>query len=163
MITAWQYLNRVRDNLTRKQEMEDQLARLRSLAYPGAIVVKAALVQTSADDKMARIMAEAEAKLHQYQQELARIRRERVQAQYWIDQLPSPLLRQLLEQYYLTPVEVVEEIGANCTKKARLVPQELSMVAATLGKSFGYIRNVHREAVEAFSVVSGLPLDADED
>lgn len=162
MITAWEYLRRVRRNLTRRQEMEERIAHLRSKAYPGAMRIKHVMVQeTTPEDKTGRILSDVETKLWKYQHELALIRRERVQAQYWIDQIKSPLFRQLLEQYYLTPVEVTEEIGGR--KMTRLAPQDLSMVASVLGRSYDRVKHAHREAVEAFSDVSGLPLDSDED
>lgn len=162
MITAWEYLRRCRKNLTRRQEMQEAIDHLRSKAYPGAMRIKHVMVQeTVPEDKTGRILSDVETKLWEYQHELALIRRQRVQAQYWIDQIKSPLFRQLLEQYYLTPVEVTEEIGGR--KMTRLAPQDLSMVASTLGRTHIWAKKNHHVAVEAFAVVSGLPLDSDED
>lgn len=164
MITAPEYLHQLRRDLTRRDEMNDQIAQLRSKAYPGAMRIKHAVVQESAPtDKTSAVISSAETMLLRCQQELAAIRRRRVQAQFWIDQIEKVLYRQILEQYYLTPTTVTEEVGANKVKMTGTAPQDLSSVASALGRRHGYIRRIHREAVEAFSAVSGLPMKRPED
>lgn len=160
-MTAREYLQQVRRNLTRREAMEEDIARLRSLAYPPcAFNVKDVRVQENAPgDRLLEIMAAADAKIRRYQKELARIRRQRVQAQYWIEQIKKPLYRQLLEQYYLTTITAKERTGN--IERTWKTTQTLEMVAGTLGRSHQYIREAHRSALEAFAEVSGLPMDED--
>lgn len=156
--TAKDYLQRVRNDLTRRQQLEERRAHLHSLAYPGAIRPKSVLVQESApSDKTAQILARVDALDFRIAVELARIRRRRVQAEYWISQIDNVLYRQMLEQYYCTSITAHEEISGK--KVVWTCAQTLEMVAAVLHKSTGHIRNIHYDALCAFAAVSGLPVE----
>lgn len=159
--TAKDYLQRVRNDLTRRQQLEERRANLHSRAFPGAIRPKVIQVQESAPpDKTAQILARVDALDFRIATELAQIRRRRVQAEYWISLIDNVLYRQILEQYYCTPIAVREEISG--TEVSWVCTQTWEMVAVVVHKSAGHVRNIHADAIKAFSLVSGLPVEEPE-
>lgn len=157
-MTAKEYLQLLRSDLTKRERMEECIDQLLSRAYPGSMNIKQDLVQESAPSvRLLEVMAEADEKISKYRKELKLMRYRRSQAYAWISQIDNELHRRFLIQYYLTPVTAEEKIS-NVTRTWN-VPQTLDMAASAIGRSHIWAKTNHRQAIHAFAHVSGLPDD----
>lgn len=151
---ALRLLKTVRYDLLRRQHLEALRAQTHSTAYPGTLKLKDVLVQESApEDRMAATMAEVDALDRMIVNTLAAIRRRRVRVEGLIYQIDQVVYRQILEMYYCTAIPSYEEAGAHRKPLRGIALLSLHDVADRLGRSHGYIRNAHQEAVRAFEEV----------
>lgn len=151
---ALRLLKTVRYDLIRRQHLEELHATIHSSAYPGAITPRDVLVQESAPgDRMASAMADVDEIDRMLTNTLAAIRRRRVRVEGLIYQIDQVVHRQILEMYYCTALPSYEEAGIHRKPLRSVALLSLADVAHRLGRSHGYIRNAHQEAVRAFEEV----------
>ena len=154
-MTVRSLLNRIRHDPVRYRRLLEKRDDIYSRIYPGSIRPKHTPVQESApDDKMLRIMADVDALDKTVTAFESRMRRRRVYAEGIISQITDVRLRQVLEQYYLSPYcDIDEETG-----KEEVYLPTWGNVSARLKISERWVKQLHGEALKEFSCISGLKI-----
>lgn len=154
-MTVRSLLNRIRHDPVRYRRLLEKRDDMYSRIYPGSVRPKHTPVQESSpDDKMLRIMADVDALDRAITAFEGRMRRRRVYAEGIISQITDVRLRQVLEQYYLSPYyDTDDETG-----KEEVYLPTWGNVSARLKMSVRHVKRMHGEALKEFSRISGLKL-----